>query len=215
MSLDICLSWTCLLSLLVSAPLLGRHLPCLIRTLVNEVWALSPGECHGLFGTSNGTTFISTTTKADDRSRHPVLCVASTVIAEGLMFMRAYALSKQSKAVRWYLMAHYAASHVLPCAFLAHLTRGLPSTRLRNPRVLPWSFTTSSPSLVCLIFYLVWTKLRTDYPAITVIPPFPMSGQPRCIPYTSKQAHLSAIFALVFFNQLSAFKASFPLCRLL
>ncbi|KAH6903103.1 hypothetical protein BKA70DRAFT_1515664 [Coprinopsis sp. MPI-PUGE-AT-0042] len=61
-----------------------RYLPFVdlpLTIVFNEVRGLSPGACHGIFGTSN------------------VLCVSATCIAEGLMFMRAHALSKQSTVI--------------------------------------------------------------------------------------------------------------------
>ncbi|KAH6902492.1 hypothetical protein BKA70DRAFT_1113107 [Coprinopsis sp. MPI-PUGE-AT-0042] len=93
-----------------------RYLPFVdlpLTIVFNEVRGLSPGACHGIFGTSN------------------VLCVSATCIAEGLMFMRAHALSKQSTVVRRYLMVHYAASAIrLPLSLTAPLRQLHPPSRL-------------------------------------------------------------------------------------
>jgi hypothetical protein len=48
--------------------------------------------------------------------------VSATSLAEGLMFMRAHALSKQSKAVRRYLIAHYAVGKHRPPTLVVALT---------------------------------------------------------------------------------------------
>ncbi|KAH6902690.1 hypothetical protein BKA70DRAFT_622014 [Coprinopsis sp. MPI-PUGE-AT-0042] len=130
-----------------------RYLPFVdlpLTIVFNEVRGLSPGACHGIFGTSN------------------VLCVSATCIAEGLMFMRAHALSKQSTVVRRYLMVHYAI---------------VQST--------------------CIALALYYVQ------SLSFTPPFPVTSQLPCIPYAYKQNHLSAIFALVFINQLTITTLSF------
>lgn len=135
-----------------------RYLPFVdlpLMILYNEGVGFSPATCHGLFGAAN------------------LMCVSATGIAEGLLFMRAHALSKQSKAVRWYLTAHYALVQAACISLSLYFVQSL-------------SFTPPSG-----------------------LPPPPATTQLPCIPYASKLTHLSAVFALVFFNQLTITALSF------
>ncbi|TFK17193.1 hypothetical protein FA15DRAFT_356076 [Coprinopsis marcescibilis] len=84
--------WRGRLSLLKALFFVTRYLPFIeipLSVLYNEARGLSPQACHAVFGSTS------------------IMCGLGTCIAEAIMFLRVYAISRQKRSVRIYLSLHF------------------------------------------------------------------------------------------------------------